>query len=364
MLAAFVQHNIGWADNTTIGELYRGQVLVDPAAPASESALVRRAFLAMLVKLTGHGDPTNLPGISDHLNQAMDMVSRVGYESYLIPEGLSHNANTQPFSRHESRRFVADFIPERVDNWLRQHQVARWSPDRSPIQLWLAIEENLERRFITPQDETLVWVIRDTAEARGLPWQWPEQLPEPRHIAKHGEFIAPVDRTAEAAMINALWGGFYEELPPPHDLLLLAAARQLHDHWQIRWRLLENGELNTFTSTETTITDALSAGIDEAARRLAGNHLIQPNFGNERALRIHVSNIHDNEDYGRLMLELRQLSQVDAIHIQRAATDWIQMELEARAGRDWLLGALSINNVLQAEEMRSDGPVIYLRLTE
>lgn len=323
------------AQNIPLSQLYRGEVLVGQEN-LSENQLVRRAFLAMLVKLTGNPQPQTIEGVSAALSDANRLATQVGYVEFNPPEVLRDTILSTDGTPAE-RIFQARFSPDRVDQWLQQRQVPRWSPERQAISLWLAYEQDFQRQLIMDHDDPLRWLVTQTAQQRGLPLEWPQAL------------RFHVDEQGYEQALREVWGGFHENLPDAQEPILMATAQTQGQFWQVRWRLLNNEQLSSFTSSASDLATALSQGIEIAASRSAEAALILPNVSMTQVLELHIRGIQSSRDYGRVMRELEALSQTESVEVIRAWDDQLEVRLHARAGRQWLQRALGLNAILDME---------------
>lgn len=350
-----------------LAQLYSGEVLVGEQA-ATESQLVRQAFLAMLVKLTGSNNPAALPGVSDGLGEVSRMASRVGFVSFNPPEALRPSLVTTE-GRPAQRLFRASFSPTAVDQWLRLRQIPRWSPERPSLQLWLAYEQpDGSRQLIFDHDDPLRWWLQSHADQRGLPVEWPLAL-------------RLFDPQVYQQAIAATWGGFQEDLPGvtssrdgtdskqfnhQDNHLLLAAAQALRDSWRVRWRLFSNGQLSTYITEAENLAVAMEQGVQRAADQMAQRAMIVDLSGQDQILLVRVHDVRDTSDYGRIMQTLRQLSQTVDLQVTQARPSHqggvLELRLQARAGEDWLRQALRVSQWLEILPSTTVGGSVELRL--
>ncbi|GAB4184238.1 MAG: hypothetical protein Tsb002_07040 [Wenzhouxiangellaceae bacterium] len=326
---------------TDLQSLYTGEVPVIDGR-SDESQLLRQAFVAMLVKLTGESDPAALPGVAGALGDAQSMLSHFGYQAYIPPPLTDANSADQP-----ERMFSATFLPNRVDQWLQQRQLPRWSPERQPLIAWLVVDFEGQRQLLSNEHPSWQWQINQLASQRGLRLNWP----------------AAADTLMENH-VQAAWAGFHEELPEPHEGMLLAAIQPMNQGWRARWRLVLDGSTQSYLIEAPEISTVLSNGIAETARRLAQSNLITASNSMASGLRVRVSGINQSADYGRVINEFRTLSQVEDIDVIQATGDQIELRLAARAGRDWLLQALAIKRLLELSPDDDGGGMISLQLRQ
>ena len=338
LLAALLAGQLALAGTATASEvenLYSGEVLVG-ATPPAESTLVRQAFIAMLVKLTGERDPLQYNAIADSLDDAARMATRSGFISHDPPAAVRDSIISQGGTVAQ-RQFRASFVPAKVDQWLQRRQIPRWSPERSPFNIWLVYEQEGERRFVFEHNDPLRWLVQQTAQQRGLPLRWPQPLDPTLDVFIYNEAL------------SAAWAGFHEDLPGAGEHMLLAAAQPLRDTWRVRWRQLLNGELVTYVTEAGDLASALQDGIHQAASRAATRGMIRGSSSGQQLLHLRVRGINTSADYSRVLRELQQLSQTETVTIDSAQGDRLDITLSARAGRDWLLRALTVNQILAAE---------------
>lgn len=137
-----------------IPDLYQSDVLVSDKTRQSRIDAGQEAFVRVVKKLTGQEDVKNHPLIKQAMRDYSQYLTKYEYVEHINGE--------------LSARFV--FEEEKLNQLIKDANWPFWGNRRPQLVLWLAIEDNAVRDFVTrenyPQLERLIY---DKAEEWGLP---------------------------------------------------------------------------------------------------------------------------------------------------------------------------------------------------
>lgn len=308
-------------------DLYSAEVPVGGQSAGERRQALPQALRQVLTKHSGLRDFGDYPQVESALSAAGSMLLSFYYRNVEVPlpDGTS---------RPETR-LVAQFQPESVDQLLRSLQLPLWPPDRKRTDVWLVIDDGLERRIMPAEFAWARDAMADAASVRGLPVHWPE--PD-----EDGTY--PVD-------LQLLWGGYVEDLAHPDGLgvLILTALRE-GPQWRVRANLGYGGRYWAWRLLDSDLRFALVEAMHGAADRIAGASSIAASDIGNWTTEIAVSGLRGAEGYRRCLNYLQNLSVVKGVDVDRASGQTVWFRLRLNALPRYLDEALSGGHMLQAGE--------------
>ena len=307
-------------------DFYTGEALVTPGK--SESSLVRQALQNVLLKLTGDPNIANDQRTADIYAQQDTLVISVLYRDERAPDNL--------FAEPD-RYLLATFNVQRLQTVMRDVGLEQWSLERPETLVWLALEEpdTRVRRMRETDDSLLSYAIQTTAKRRALP------------------VVLPIQDQTDYALVDAqkVWAGDLGDIALAAerydaDQTLMGAASMINNEWQVRWRLLSNNGLETFTTQANQLTDALTNGINRTATITAKTTRIAVTNTTNNNVNLRLRGLNSPADFLRAYSALQRFSQVNNIRIVKATEDAVEIQLELSANREWLLRSIELSDVL------------------
>lgn len=313
-------------------DYFTGQAL--QTGELSQQALISDALAHVLIKLTGRARIVDLPAMQSLLADAQELLIGFSYREQRAPGNLFGDAD---------RYLLASFDPRAVQEHLRQAGIALWSLERPEMLLWLAIEEEGERRMLAADEEGLRYQIQQLAEYRGLP------------------LLLPLQDQTDYALVQpeTIWGGFFADALLASeryavDQTVIATAARVsavgglneRSQWQLRWRAYNQHGLETFTSSGSELTSALAAGIEQLAELGARQSSVQLIADALQQVTVRLPQILDPQQFGRAWQALAGFSQVESLRLQQAGPDGVDLRLALGADIDWLRDAIAYSDEL------------------
>jgi len=296
----------------------------------SESSLITAALAHVLVKLSGRADIVDAPAVQPLLADAQKLLVGFSYREQRAPGNVFDEAD---------RYLVASFDQREVQDRLQRAGIALWTLERPELLLWLAIEEDGERRMLAGDEQALRYAMQQRADYRGLP------------------LLLPLQDQTDYALVQpeSIWGGFPEdallasERYAADQTVIATAARvglAAQGQWQVRWRLHNAQGLETFTSAGSELELALVAGIDRLAELNAQQSAVRLIADATVRVTARLPQIDDPQQFGRAWQALTTLSQVASVQLLQAGSDGIDLLLQLRADEDWLRQAIDYSDEL------------------
>lgn len=305
-------------------DLYTGEAVVENQQLSERNRALPLAFMQVLQKLSGLRHFDMYPLVADSLDSAGSMLISFHYRNAeeILADG----------SVFSELRLVARFSEPEVNEFARSLQLPLWRPEREAIQIWLVVDDGLDRR-IMPLEFAYSWQAMDRAATdRGMPVVWPEPDDEGNY---------PVD-------VQLLWGGYTEDLVELGiTAVMVAAARREGPEWSVRINLGYKGQNWTWRNRDVDLQLVLGESMQQAVNLVAeANTIIAADQG--RLLHeMTVTGIAAANDYTRCLAYLQKLSVVEQVRVISASAGRVRFSLQLNALPQYLDDALSSGATLE-----------------
>ena len=320
--------------------LYTGEVVVSGQGQADRDAAVPDALIQVLQKQSGQ---TELP-VSPVLDEALNNAGRIlrSYRYTRVDLTSVDGSTTQEL------RLVASFMQPEVDRIVQQAGLPRWRQERPAVQLWVVIDDGLNRQ-LKPLEYDYAWeAVEQTARTRGLPVGWPEL---------DNEEVQLLD-------MRLVWGGFTDylvERGAPGDGVAIIAARRVGPQWTVRWNLASGSQSWSWQNEDVNLVYVLQEGINQMADQVASANTIAASDQGVWTIELTVGGLNNANAYARCLDYLQNLSLVNAVEILGADPGRVRFRLQLNASQEHLADALRQGTVLLATRAGSDYEYEFLR---
>jgi hypothetical protein len=305
-------------------DLYTAKVVVENQQLSERNRALPLALMQVLQKLSGLRHFDMYPLVEDSLDSAGSMLVSFHYRN---AEGILADGSV-----FNELRLVAQFSEPEVNELFKSLQLPLWRPERQATQVWLVVDDGLDRR-IMPLEFAYAWEAMDKAAAsRGMPVVWPQPDDEGNY---------PVD-------VQLLWGGYTEDLVQlGANAVMVAAARREGPEWSVRINLGYEGQNWTWRNRDVDLQLVLSESMQQAVDRVAqANTIIAADQG-RWPHELTVTGIAAANDYARCLAYLQNLSVVEQVRVARASAGRVRFKLELNALPQYLDQALSSGSMLE-----------------
>jgi hypothetical protein len=314
-------------------QLYSGTVPVADQGQEAREQAFPLALEQVLGKLSGLRTFDERPEVATGVQNARSLVVSFYYEHETLEDTGAAESVPSSGGAKQQTYLVARFAPEGVDELMRSLGLPRWPQSRSPLGIWVLIDDGVSRRVLPLEYEYLRDPVNREADLRGLPLDWPEPGPE-------GEYMVDV---------QLLWGGYTEETLSPGSSgnVLIIAARREGPEWSARLILEYEGDHWTWRSRNIDLEQSLVDSMNQVVDEIAAVHAIAPS---DQGLWVHeilVSGMTSANDYSRCLAYLQSLSVVDEVSVTAAAPDGVRMSIYLNAVPEYLEQALEEGRVLE-----------------
>jgi hypothetical protein len=281
-------------------------------------------LLQVLQKLSGLRHFDRYPLVEESLATAPSMLVSFHYRN---EERILTNGDTV-----DELRLVARFSEQDVNELTRSLQLPLWRPERETTQIWVVVDDGLDRRIMPLEFAYIREAMNEAAASRGMPVVWPEPDTEGNY---------PID-------LQLLWGGYTEDLVELGiNAVMVAAARREGPEWSVRINLGYGDRNWTWRNRDVDLQLVLSESVQQAADLVAEANTIsaadQGRWMHELAVRGMVG----ADDYSRCLAYLQTLSVVEQVRVLNAGGGLVRFSLELNASPQYLEDALSSGSMLE-----------------
>lgn len=324
-LAGLLLGLAGPAAAAPVRGLYEAIVPVRSQGPEAREPALQQALELVLVRVTG--TRTLPPGALDLLSRASSFVQGYGYES----------------GTGRELRLRAQFDARAIEGALRTQGLPVWGANRPAHIAWIALrDDNGPRAVLDPAGAAArAPGIMATAEARGLPLQFPGMDATDRQLVT----------------FNELWSGNFTGLEGASNRynarqVVIGRVGRENGQWLARWTLLSGGGAGEdWISSAPTLELALEVGIHDLADRQAQRFAVQTGSASE--LRLRVAGVESLNDYGRALNYLRGLNPVRSAQVEAAEPGALTFRLLVEGDPELLVRVIAAGRVLRP---RNDAP--------
>lgn len=338
MLIAVLGLALGSAQAATrMDELYQARVVTPGDQVGEPSQGFQEALRQVVVKVSGYLETAKKPQLQKILPQAGRYVREF---SYLGPADSPSPGGTSPPQRWLKVRFDE----EAINRLLTERGLPVWGKTRPSLLVWLAVDDQVNPRFLT-RDDPLPWqALERVAEERGLP------LLLPKLDTQDNEHLLPADLWAES---DAKLRAASQRYAP--DVILAGRLQNQGQAWQAKWTLWQTGEVKRWEQTAAELPTLTAEGLGQAINKVASRFAPMGADYSTRALELRVSGINSLAAYGRVRAYLGSLDGVESARLSLMDGTQAGFQVRMRGGAPALQRALSLGGVLE-ESSRTTTP--------
>ncbi len=316
--------------------LYTAEVSVPNQGATERTDAIRRAFEAVLIKVTGNRNIAMLPELAEPLKEAGRYVEQFRYrESVTSPTTQARNdALDTPPAEPRLRLWVA-FDPTAVNRLLRELALPAWGRTRPLVLVWFAVQDGARRYLFEAQLEPkLKKAASEQANSRGLPLVFP---------------LMDLEDQANIALSD-VWGNFSDSILQASaryrtDAILVGRVHRIGtNNWKGRWTLYQGNEVAHWDGAEQTLEAALRLGVDGGADTLASRfaHVLSDSVSEQ--LLLSLEDVDTFERYTEALDYLGSIGQVEKVQVAKVAKDNVLFRLGIRGTRQGLQQIIALGD--------------------
>lgn len=331
------------AQAAEVADLFSAEVpVVTQDSGAERERAIQLALAQVLVKATGRRDVPNLPVTANILRQASRMVEQYRYRDIPkidvpAPGAIGAGPPGEAGQAPPAFNLWVAFDPQAVQQALEEAELPIWGTTRPIMLLWLAIQDGAQRYLVDPAVHMAVKSAAETAAAnRGVPMVFP--LMDLEDQGRIG--------------VSEVWGNFSDSIMAASQryrvdgVLVGRIHRDADGQWYGRWSLYQNDGGVHWEESSRTLGQAVAAGIDVQADRLASRFAQVLSRTAQDQVRLVVYQVEDFNDYGRALKYLQSLNPVKSVLVAGVDADRVMFDLSLRGSRDGLRQVMGLGSVL------------------
>jgi hypothetical protein len=298
-------------------DVYTGEAVVTGKDVKARKQALPYALQNVLQKMSGLRTFEDYPLVEPVLSQAPDILVSFYYQN--IEAALADGSVSQEL------RLVAEFSANAVDEMSRTLGLPRWPVNREPIEIWVVVDDGLDRRIL-PVEFAYAWQsIAEVATRRGLPVDWP----------------APDDEGIYSVDAQLLWGGYTEDLGiSPGKGVMIMAARREGTEWGVRSNLAYGVQSWTWRVQDIDLQAALIESLEQAVDQVAASKTIAASDQGAWMQELTVAGLRNADDYRRCLSYLQGLGVVTGVTVISAQPGSSSFRLQLSALPRYLEEAL------------------------
>ncbi len=319
-----------------VRDLYAAQVPVSGQDSRALASASRDAMSEVLVKVTGSEDVLTNPTITAALGEARKHVQQYAF--------VRDEANPAELSA----RF--EFNGSYITRLVADAGEPLWTANRPRVLVWMVVEREGERQFVSEHYEPELSAELVAAFARrGVPIQLP--------------LFDLADSTA--LTVDEVWRLYQPSLLAAsrryevEDVLAGRAVALSNGEWVGDWSYLYGGyggdRIDRSISAPAP-AGFLNDGVAVVAEAMAARYAVAPSGSAGEGLRMLVSGVGSYADYAAIVSWLEGLELIDHANVERLAGDQLELRLQARADAAQLTSIIELNDRLRPLPPAGTGP--------
>jgi hypothetical protein len=309
---------IGYA--ATVPDLYTATVPVAGRDSASLASASQTAMGEVLVKVSGSAGVLRYPEVKAALGGARKHVQQYSYTRDSSSEsGLS-------------ARFLFD--DSYITGLVTSAGAPLWTANRPLVLLWLVLEDDSGRRFITRDTdaELLAQVTREFSR-RGVPFKLPLfDLADTAALSVDQAWQLDAPAVREAS-------GRYDV----EDLLVGRVALDPTGQATGEWRYVSAEETADRRAAAVTGAVFIEQGVAMVAEELAGRYAVAAAGNSFGGVTMRVAGVNSYADYAAIVSWLEKLELIDHANVQRISGDQLHLRLQTQADASQLVSLIELN---------------------
>lgn len=252
-----------------------------------------KGFKEVLVRKSGSSEILSSPEVQRAYRKVTSYLQRFEYAS-------QEDNSEFPYE------IALYFEPRLIDNLIQEAKMPLWGSNRPLTIIWLAVEENFERKIVleSEEEQSLYPRLKENAVRRGLP------------------IIMPLmDLEDELAVsISDIWGRFpstikQASLRYPSDVVMYGRINQVGETWQGKFGYINQDQEVAFDALGESQQEVIANMMDTLADRLCDKYCVVQEIGQKNELLINVTDISNFKQFKAAENYLADLSSVNKVEV-------------------------------------------------
>ena len=304
--------------------LYEAEIPVPDQSLGTRNQHLAAILRIVLIKLTGNRNIFNQSNLSDILPSVNQYLQQFEYRIKDKETGQFH--------------LWARFNPSYINAILQESGIPLWGRERPSTLVWLAVEDNYNRRFISPASNPgYLEEINLRAENRGIALVHP---------------LLDLEDTNQVK-VSDIWGGFKVPILAASkrykaDTVLCGSITSLSPGvWESRWTIFIEAQPTNWIVQGLTPEKVLAEGIDDLADILAEHYGQAGSLLQSGEMQILIEGISDYNQYVKVLRYLESLNSVTNVEVKEAALDRVTFNLMTQVDEYAISQTIRLGNTLK-----------------
>lgn len=322
-----------------VSGLYQAATPVTDESTSKRKSAIKQALIQVLIKLTGDRNIGKSSSISPFLERPERFMQQFRYQQAPVVEG-------EP----PSEELWVQFDEAALNNALRSYGLTIWGKERPSILVWLAHENDNNRRLVSFEESPeYIGMLDKNAAARGVSLLFP---------------LLDLEDTSQMS-VSDVWGGFKEPVLNASnryqsDVVLSGRLVQtLPNLWETRWSAYIGTQEMSWTTQGELAEIVLEEGMDELVDRLAAQYA-NAGSGAAEVIELVVSDINNLDEYAKTLSYLESLQAISAVQVKQVSEDKVKFEIISHGGITAFNQTIELGKTL---ELVSNNEQLNYRLT-
>lgn len=313
-------------------DMYQATVGTKSQSGEDRDKSMKYALGQVVIRLTGRSDSVYEPLVANALKKAGRYVQSFTYGRSKVNDEL---------------QLEVQFVPQLVQNLLRQSELPMWVSGRPTVLLWMAVHEGRDKQIVTPaSNPELSKLVESEMARRGVPVRWPDANPrmdvEALRLLQTDDIrLASQPYAEQAAFAISAYVKPAEATEGDGDETPL-------NEWAGRCVYIGQADEARASCNRGERTEFLASAIDSLADQLSDRFSVQILGGESLQVRLEVIEVASFEGYGRALKHLKSNALVREANVVEVAGDKVVFELELQGTEEQFQSSLASQRVLTA----------------
>jgi len=324
--------------------MYQATVVTESQSAEDRDEAMKYGLGQVIVRLSGRSDAVREPLVAQALHTASRYVQSFTYERS---------------TRTDQLQLQLQFVPQLVQNLLRQSELPMWVSGRPTVLLWLGVHEGRSRQIVTPAKyPELVKEVETELARRGVPVRWPDENPT---------LDAEALRILDTNSIREASTSYGEQATFAISAYVKNVAGESDDDtsvavWAGRCVYIGQVDESRARCKKGERAEFLASAVDSLADQLSDRFSVQILGGESLQLRLEVHEVANFEGYGRALKHLKSNALVRSTNVIEVSADKVVIELELQGTEQQFQDSLASQRVLHTMDAGEDYGVLRYRL--
>ena len=339
--------------------LFEVSVPVADQNRSSRSRAIKQSLIKVVIRISGQSDAVNNLVVNRSLKKSSTYIQRYLYHEAEIIDEQGNLSN---------QLYLDLFFDEMaLRNLLSDAALPRWGSNRPQLLVWVSIGDQQQQFLLGADDQALLdsQILMDTmideptdpdetSSKQTINFQ---QVLQQKAAARGLPILLPLMDLEDSMVIDVadIWGRFVSPIRQASerynpDAIAAVQLMRTGDRWRGRWLLLHEKRTLSWEQDSLNVDEALIAGIDTATDQLAEQYAVLEDSIFRNELLISVNNIHQLEDFAKLMDYLQNLTSIHSVNVANVQGDTLQLQINLIGEPAAMLQAISLTEQLVVDE--------------